>query len=99
MHDLATILRAAVATYRCNLVIVTRTHLEVEVSDAACCLSRLLFGFMGLRRRNCPWPQSIQWIGVSFTIIGVATIEQPKENIAAFQGQLSDDVEGFSTAN
>ena len=68
------------------------------MSDAACCLSRLLFGFMGLRRRNCPWPQSIQWIGVSFTIIGAATKEQPKENIAAFQGQLSDDVEGFSTA-
>jgi len=52
--------------------------------DVACCLSRFLFGFMGPRRRNCPWPQSMQWIGVSFTIIVAATVEQPKENIAAF---------------
>ena len=80
-------------------MIATRTHLEVELRDATCCLSRFLFGFMGLRRRNCPWPQSIQWIGVSFTIIGAATIEQPKENIAAFYGQLSEDVEGIWTAN
>ena len=72
------------ATYRCNLVIATRTHLEVELRDAACYLSGFLFSFMGLRRRNCPWPQSIQWIGVSFTIFGAATREQPKENIAAF---------------
>ena len=84
MHDLAIILRAVVATYRCNMLIATRTLLEVELSDAACCLSRFLFGFMGLRRRNCPWPQSTQWMGVSFTIIGAATIKQPKENIAAF---------------
>ena len=87
------------ATYRCNLVIATRVNLEVELSDAACCLSRFLLGFIGLRRRNCPWSHSAQWIGVSFTIIGAAIIDQPKENIAAFKGQLSDDVEGFSTAN
>ena len=40
-----------------------------------------LWGYAGA---IVPWPQSIQWIGVSFTIIGAATIEQPKENIAAF---------------
>ena len=71
----------------------------MELSDAACCLSRFLLGFMGLRRRNCSWPQSTQWTGVSFTIIGAATIEQSKEYIAARQGQLSDDVEGFSAAS